>query len=82
MRNRVLVVNAFFDEYRRSSGSPYRIPSAMGPVHLAGAFNQAAVEVRLYNENIVVRCSIHRCSAGPIFWCSPGSPIRSTACCT
>lgn len=50
MRKRVLVVNAFFDEYRRTSGSPYRIPSAMGPVHLAGAFNQATVEVRIYNE--------------------------------
>lgn len=50
MRKRVLVVNAFFDEYRRSSGSPYRIPSAMGPVHLAGAFDPKTVEVRVYNE--------------------------------
>lgn len=50
MRKRVLIVNAFFDEYRRMSGSPYRIPSAMGPVHLAGAFNQATVELRVYNE--------------------------------
>ena len=50
MRKRVLIVNAFFDEYRRTAGSPYRIPSAMGPVYLAGAFNPSTVEVRLYNE--------------------------------
>jgi hopanoid C-2 methylase len=50
MRKRVLIVNTFFDEYRRTSGSPYRIPSAMGPVYLAGALNPATVEVRLYNE--------------------------------
>ena len=50
MRKRVLVVNTFFDEYRRSSGSPHRVPSAMGPVYLAGAFNPHTVEVRTYNE--------------------------------
>ena len=47
---KVLVVNTFFDEYRRKSGSPYRVPGAMGPVYLAGAFNRATVDVRLYNE--------------------------------
>lgn len=50
MRKRVLVVNAFFDEYRRTSGSPYRFPGAMGHVYLAGAFNPATTEVRTYNE--------------------------------
>ena len=50
MRKRVLVVNAFFDEYRRTSGSRYRFPGAMGHVYLAGTFNPATTEVRTYNE--------------------------------
>lgn len=49
-RRRVLIVNAFFDEYRRMKGSPYRVPRAMGPVFLASAFSPARCEVRLYNE--------------------------------
>jgi hypothetical protein len=48
--HRILVVNAFFDEYRRAHGSPYRVPAAMGHVYLAGAFNSATTEVRTYNE--------------------------------
>lgn len=47
---RVLVVNAFFDEYRRMHGSPYRVPGAMGHVYLAGAFNRTTTDVRIYNE--------------------------------
>jgi len=49
-RKRVLIVNAFFDEYRRATGSPQRMPRSMGPVYLAGAFAADACEVRLYNE--------------------------------
>ncbi len=49
-RKRVLIVNAFLDEYRRTDGSPYRAPRAMGPVYLAGAFTSALCDVRLYNE--------------------------------
>ena len=49
-RKRVLVVNAFLDEYRRTLGSPNRVPRAMGPVYLAGAFNPALWDVELYNE--------------------------------
>jgi hypothetical protein len=49
-RKRILVVNAFFDEYWRTTGSPYRIPQAMGAVYLAGAFAPARCEVRIYNE--------------------------------
>ena len=49
-RRRVLVVNAFFDEYRRTTGSPYRIPRAMGAVYLAGAFAPARWDVRIHNE--------------------------------
>ncbi|MEE8505505.1 MAG: hypothetical protein V3S40_04695, partial [Kiloniellales bacterium] len=38
------------DEYQRTGGSPYRVPRAMGPVYLAGAFSSALCDVRLYNE--------------------------------
>lgn len=49
-RRRVLIVNAFLDEYRRTRGSPYRVPRAMGPPHLAGAFAPEMWDIRLYNE--------------------------------
>jgi radical SAM superfamily enzyme YgiQ (UPF0313 family) len=50
MRKRVLVVNTFFDEYRRTSGSPFRVPRAMGHVYLAGAFNRHTTDVRIFSE--------------------------------
>lgn len=49
-RKRVLIVNVFFDEYRRTTGSPYRVPQAMGPCYLAGAFSSRMCDVRIYNE--------------------------------
>ncbi len=49
VRKRVLVVNAFFDEYRRTGGSPHRVPRAMGPVFLAGAFSNLC-DVRIHSE--------------------------------
>ena len=49
-RKRILIVNAFIDEYRRAHGSPQRIPRAMGPPYLAGAFDPNHCDVRLYNE--------------------------------
>jgi hypothetical protein len=49
-RKRVLIVNAFFDEYWRTRGSPARVPRAMGPVFLAGAFSRERCDVRLYSE--------------------------------
>ena len=49
-RKRVLVVNAFFDEYRRTTGSPYRIPQAMAAPYLAGAFSPELCDVRIHNE--------------------------------
>ncbi len=50
VRKRVLIVNVFLDEYRRTTGSPYRIPQAMAPCFLAGAFSAEACDLRLYNE--------------------------------
>jgi hypothetical protein len=49
-RRRALIVNCFIDEYRRTRGSPHRVPRAMGPPFLAGALARAAWDVRLYNE--------------------------------
>lgn len=50
MRHKVLIVNTFFDEYRRLGGSPWRVPRGSGHVFLAGAFNPDTVEVRLHSE--------------------------------
>ena len=49
-RKRILVVNAFLDEYQRHSGSHNRVPRAMGPVYLAGAFARDLCDVRIFNE--------------------------------
>ncbi|MDH3241158.1 MAG: radical SAM protein [Alphaproteobacteria bacterium] len=49
-RKRVLIVNAFLDEYRRTRGSPFRVPRAMGPPTLAGAFAPDLWDIRLFNE--------------------------------
>lgn len=50
VRKRVLIVNVFLDEYRRTTGSPYRVPQAMAPCFLAGAFSARACDLRIYNE--------------------------------
>ena len=47
---RVLVVNAYFDDLRRSGGRPFSAPQAIGPIYLAGAFCPRHCDVRLYNE--------------------------------
>ena len=49
-RKRALIVNCFIDEYRRTRGSPHRVPRAMGPPFLAGAFAREPWDIRLYNE--------------------------------
>src|SRR5256714_12940928 len=49
-RKRVLVVNCYFDDTRRPIRRTTKIPQAMGPVYLAGAFDRETCEVRLYNE--------------------------------
>ena len=51
-RKRVLIVNAFIDEYGRTAGSPHRVPQAQGPAYLAGAFSREGCEIRLYNEQV------------------------------
>ncbi len=49
-RKRVLVVNCYFDELRRPVRRRTKIPQAMGPAYLAGAFSRELCEVRLYSE--------------------------------
>ena len=46
---RVLIVNCYFDDCRGRVRRPRKLPHAMGPVYLAGAFS-ALCDVRLYNE--------------------------------
>src|SRR2546423_6294929 len=49
-RKRVLVVNCYFDDTRRPIRRTTKVPQAMGPVYLAGAFARETCDVRLYNE--------------------------------
>jgi hypothetical protein len=49
-RKRVLVVNCYFDDSRRPLRRTTKIPQAMGPVYLAGAFSPQRCDVRVYTE--------------------------------
>src|SRR5262245_54139400 len=49
LTKRALVVNCHFDDSHRPVRRPLKVPSAMGPVFLAGAFSPLC-EVQLYNE--------------------------------
>ena len=52
VKKRALVVNVFLDEYRRTRGSPLRVPRGSGHVFLAGAFNRNVVDVRVFSEQV------------------------------
>ncbi len=49
-RQRVLVVNCYFDYSREPIRRPSKFPQAVGPVFLAGAFSRELCEVRCYDE--------------------------------
>ncbi|RJR46450.1 MAG: radical SAM protein [Desulfobacteraceae bacterium] len=49
-RKRVLIVNCYFDDMRLPVGRRTKIPQAMGPVYLAGAFSPHTCDIRLYSE--------------------------------
>jgi hypothetical protein len=49
-KKRILIVNCYFDELRVPIRRKTKIPQAMTPVYLAGAFSTDQCEVRLYNE--------------------------------
>jgi hopanoid C-2 methylase len=49
VKKRVLVVNCYFDDSHRPARRPLKVPRALAPVFLAGAFSSQC-DVRLYNE--------------------------------
>ena len=49
-RIRVLIVNCYLDETRRLAGRPHFVPQGVGPAYLAGVFEPALAELRLYSE--------------------------------
>lgn len=49
-RKRVLIVNCYFDDSRQPIRRTTKIPQAVGPIYLAGAFSRELCEVRCYTE--------------------------------
>jgi hypothetical protein len=49
-RKRVLIVNCYFDDSRQPIRRTTKIPQAVGPIFLAGAFAPELCEVRCYTE--------------------------------
>lgn len=49
-RKRVLIVNCYFDDSRQPIRRTTKIPQAVGPIYLAGAFDRERCEVRCYTE--------------------------------
>ncbi|MGI8835339.1 MAG: B12-binding domain-containing radical SAM protein [Pyrinomonadaceae bacterium] len=49
-RKRVLVVNCYFDDSRQPIRRTSKIPQAVGPIYLAGAFSRELCDVRCYTE--------------------------------
>ena len=49
-RKRVLIVNCYFDDSRQPIRRTNKIPQAVGPIYLAGAFARDSCDVRCYTE--------------------------------
>lgn len=49
-KKRVLVVNCYFDDSRQPIRRTSKIPQAVGPIYLAGAFARENCDVRCYTE--------------------------------
>jgi hopanoid C-2 methylase len=49
-RKRILIVNCYFDDSREPIHRTTKIPQAVGPIYLAGAFARERCEVRCYTE--------------------------------
>ncbi len=49
---RVLIINVFMDDRRVYTPNPFKVPQAMAPIYLAGAFSQSRCRVRVYNEHL------------------------------
>lgn len=50
LRKRVLIVNCYFDDSRQPIHRTTKVPQAVGPIYLAGAFAPELCEVRCYTE--------------------------------
>lgn len=50
MRKRVLIVNCYFDDSHQPLRRKWKIPHAMAPAYLAGAFAPQACDIRLFDE--------------------------------
>jgi hopanoid C-2 methylase len=49
-RKRVLIVNCYFDDSRQPIRRTTKLPQAVGPIYLAGAFSRELCDVRCYTE--------------------------------
>jgi hypothetical protein len=49
-RKRVLIVNCYFDDSRQPIHRTNKLPQAVGPIYLAGAFARELCDVRCYTE--------------------------------
>jgi hypothetical protein len=49
-RKRILIVNCYFDASHWSLRRPFKIPQAVGPIYLAGAFSRELCDVRCHSE--------------------------------
>lgn len=49
-RKRVLIVNCYFDDSRQPIQRTTKVPQAVGPIYLAGAFARELCDVRCYTE--------------------------------
>lgn len=49
-QKRVLIVNCYFDDSRQPIRRTTKIPQAVGPIYLAGAFSRELCDVRCYTE--------------------------------
>lgn len=50
LRKHVLVVNCYFDDSYQPVARPRKLPKAMAPTYLAGAFSAPLCDIRLYDE--------------------------------
>lgn len=49
-KKKVLIVNCYFDELRLPVRRSHKIPQAMAPAYLAGAFSSDLCDLQLYSE--------------------------------
>ena len=66
-RKRVLVVNCYFDDSRQPIRRTTKIPQAVGPIYLAGAFARELCDVRCYTE--LASGPLSTCYRGRTCWC-------------